>query len=214
MYYTDRNLNNYFSGVKKPQLILSNVKSNNASFKNVLVENKLQTNGNVTFNSSLSVNNNITTVVGDITSADSIHATTNLTSGVVTVPLYNTGGGADPYNSANTAADVFVDSTQGNIFSITAPSGSSLVNIYLYFNTSPEIPENIPTVNGTIITVLFENLRNQIVTVHLNSGSIVKVTAETLVLPANGYRSNIVFAGYSTIITEVCRSGSMITSPP
>ena len=61
MYYTDRNLNNYFSGVKKPQLILSNVKSNNASFKNVLVENKLQTNGNVTFNSSLSVNNNITT---------------------------------------------------------------------------------------------------------------------------------------------------------
>ena len=70
--YTDRNLNNYFSGIKKPQLILSNVKSNNASFKNVLIENKLQTNGNVTFNSSLNVNNNITTVVGDITSADSI----------------------------------------------------------------------------------------------------------------------------------------------
>ena len=41
MYYTDRNLNNYFSGVKKPQLNLSNVTSKNASFKNVLVENKL-----------------------------------------------------------------------------------------------------------------------------------------------------------------------------
>ena len=36
--YTDRNLNNYFSGVKKPQLNLSNVTSNNASFKMFLLK--------------------------------------------------------------------------------------------------------------------------------------------------------------------------------
>lgn len=215
--YTDRTLNNHFSGVKKPQLNLSNVVSKNATFENTLVENKLQTNGNVTFKSSLSVNNNITTVVGNIISAGSVQATTNLradkyiTSGVVTVPLYNGGGGAVAYNPSNSSADVFIDSTKGNMFTITAPAGSSLADIYLYFNTSPLIPDNIAPVNGTILTVLFENLAFHTVIVHINRGSIVKVTDETMVIPANGYRSNIVFAGYSNIITEVCRSGSMIS---
>ena len=218
--YTDRSLNNYFSGIRKPQLNIYNVTSTRGAFKNLLVENKLQTNGDVVFNSSLSVNNNINTVVGNIISAGSVHATTNvradkyLTTGVVTVPLYNSGGSAVPYNHANTVADVFIDSTQGNIFSITAPQGSSLTTIYVYFNTSPEIPGTVPTVNGTVMNVLFENLASQIVTVHFSSGSIVKTTSDTLVIPASGYRSNIAFAGYSNIITELCRSGSMISQSP
>ena len=218
---SDRAFNNYFSGLKKPQQnYLSNVTSRNAYFKNAFFQNKLQANGAATFKSSLSVNNNITTVVGNIISAGSVEATNNLkankyiTSGVVTVPLYNTGGGADAYNTANSSADVFVDSTQGNIFTITAPSGSSLATIYLYFNTSAEIPDTTEPVNGTILNVLFENLTSRIVTVNISSGSILKVTSGTLIIPANGYRSNIVFAGYSNIITELCRSGSMISSPP
>jgi hypothetical protein len=232
--YTDRNLNNHFSGVKKPQLNLSNVVSKNATFENTLVENKLQTNGNVTFKSSLSVNNNISTVVGDIISAGSVQATNNIstvvgditsagsvlatnnlragkyiTSGVVTVPLYNTGGGSVAYNPLNSTADVFVDSTKGNIFIITAPEGSSLSTFFLYFNTSAEVPGNIAPVNGTILNVLFSNLTTRQVTVNLNAGPIVKVTSETLVIPA-GNRSNIIFTGYSNIITEMCRSGSML----
>ena len=215
--YTDRTLNNYFSGIKKPQSILANVTAKNATFKNALVENKLQTNGDVTFNSSLFVNNDINTLTGNIISAGSVHATTNvradkyITSGVVTVPLYNTGGNAVPYDPANSASDVFVDSTKGNIFTITAPSGSSLASIYLYFNTSAEVPGNIPTVTGTTMNILFVNFTSRIVTVHLNLGSLVKGTSETLVIPANGYISNIVFTGYSNIITEISRSGSMIS---
>jgi hypothetical protein len=212
--YTDRNLNNYFSGVRKPQLNVSNVTSTNATFKNTLIENKLQTNGDVKFNSSLIVNDDIDTLTGDIRSAGSIYATTSLTSGkyvssgVVTVPLYNTGGGANAYNSLNSSADAFIDSTKGNIFTITGPSGSSLANIYLYFNTSPDIPGNVATVNGTIMTILLNNSTSRSVTVHLNLGPIVKGTSDTIIIPS-GTRSNIVFTGYSNIITEISRSGSM-----
>ena len=208
--FTDRSLNTYFTGVRKPhQKNFSNITSNNATFKNTLVENKLQTKGDVTFNSSLSVDNDISTVIGDIISAGSINAGKFFTTGVVTVPLYNAGGGAVPYNPLNLGADVFVDSTLGNIFLITAPAGSSLTTMYLYFNTSAEIPGNIAPVNGTIMTILFTNLASQIVTVNITVGSIVKANSSTIAIPASGYRSNIVFSGYSSIITELCRSGVM-----
>jgi len=112
------------------------------------------------------------------------------------------------YNPLNSATDIFVDSTQGNIFIVTAPSGSSLSTIYLYFNTSPTVPGNISPVNGTMMTLLFVNNTSRTVTVNLGSGPIIKKTANTIVIPTNN-RSNIVFAGYGNFIVEVSRSGSM-----
>lgn len=204
---TDRTMNNYFPGMRKPQLNLSNITSKNSTFKNALIQNKLETDGEVTFRSSLSVNNNIDTVVGNITSAGYVHATTSLSSGVVPVTLFNAGGGSDPYNPANSVADIFIDSTKGNIFSVTGPSGSSLANIYIYFNTDYEIPETAPTVDGTVMTILFRNQTSRTVTVNI-SGSIVKRTSNTIVIPS-GNRSNIVFAGYDNTISEISRSGAM-----
>ena len=200
--YTDSKMNNYFSGMRKPQINLSNITSTNA-----LVQNKLQANGDVAFKSSLTVNDNIETLAGNITSAGYIHSENYIASGVVTVPLYNTGGGATEYNTLNSSADIFIDSTKGNIFSITAPSGSSLANLYIYFNTSPLIPGTIPAVNGTVMTILFHNLTNRIVTVNI-SGSVVKRTSNTITIPSLN-RSNIVFVGHSNIISEISRSGSM-----
>jgi len=204
---TDRTMNNYFQGISKPQLNLSNITSKNSTFKNAIIQNKLETNGEVTFKSSLSVNNDIDTVVGNITSAGYVHAKTSLSSHVVPVSLFNAGGGAAPYNPLNSVADIFIDSSKGNIFTVTGPSGSSLANIYLYFNTDYEIPENAPSVDGTIMTVLFLNQTSRTVTVNI-SGSIVKRTSNTIVIPS-GNRSNIVFAGHSNIISEISRSGAM-----
>ena len=199
---SDRTMNNYFPGLRKSQVNLSNLTTKNAT-----VKNKLVADDDVTFKSSLSVNNNIDTVVGDITSAGYVHANTSLTSGVVPVTLYNSGGDATPYNPLNSVADIFVDSTKGNIFTVTGPSGSSLSTMYLYFNTDYTIPQTASALDGTIMTVLFLNQTSRTVTVNI-SGSIVKRTSNTIVIPS-GNRSNIVFAGYSNIISEISRSGAM-----
>jgi len=197
-------MNNYFPGPRKSQVNLSNLTTKNAT-----VKNKLIADGDVTFKSSLTVKDNIETLSGDITSGGFVHASTNLASGVVVVDLYNTGGDASPYNPLNSSSDVFVDSTKGNIFSITAPSGSSLSSMYLYFNTSYTIPGTVASVNGTLMTILFLNSTSRTVTVNI-SGSIVKRTSNTIVIPS-GNRSNIVFCAHSGIISEISRSGAMAT---
>lgn len=199
---SDRTMNNYFPGLRNSQANLSNLTSKNAT-----VKNKLIADGDVIFKSSLTVNNNINTLTGDITSGGFVHASTNLASSVVPVTLYNSGGSATPYNPLNSVADIFVDSTKGNIFTVTGPSGSSLSTMYLYFNTDYTIPETASAVDGTIMTILFLNQTSRTVTVNI-SGSIVKRTSNTIVIPS-GNRSNIVFAGHSNIISEICRSGTM-----
>jgi len=199
---SDRTMNNYYPGLRKSQVNLSNLTTKNAT-----VKNKLITDGDVKFKSSLTVNDNIETVTGDITSGGFVHASTNLASGVVVVDLFNTGGGAVAYNPLNSSTDVFVDSTKGNIFSITAPSGSSLSSMYLYFNSSYTVPETVAAENGTVMTILFLNSTSRTVTVNI-SGSLVKRTSNTIVIPS-GNRSNIVFCAHSGIISEISRSGAM-----
>jgi hypothetical protein len=204
---TDRTMNNFFPGMRNSQLNLSNITSKNATFRNAVIQNNLETGGDSLFRSSVSVNDNLNTIVGDITSAGFVHANTSLSSGVVPVTLFNTGGGAVEYNPLNSVADIFIDSSKGNIFTVTGPAGSSLASIYIYFNSDYEIPENSPSVDGSIMTVLFLNQTSRTVTVNI-SGSIVKRTSNTIVIPS-GNRSNIVFAGHSNIISEISRSGAM-----
>ena len=154
---------------------------------------------------------------GTIESTQSVTAGTSITAGTyiasrqVNVPLYNTGGGASPYNAANAAADVFIDYTAGNVFVITAPTGSALVNMYIYFNPNPAVPLHAPVQNGTVLTLIFVNGANRNVTVNF-SGPYVKRTSNTLVLTdgdPNPTISNIMFAGANNYIIELNRSGVM-----
>jgi hypothetical protein len=127
------------------------------------------------------------------------------------VPLYNTGGNAVPYNSANPDADVFINATAANVFVITAPANSSLANMYVYFNPSPIVPGNVPVQNGTVMTLIFVNGANRVVNVNF-SGTIVKRTANVLALAdgdPNPTISNIMFAAANNFIIELNRSGGM-----
>lgn len=136
-----------------------------------------------------------------------------LASNMVNVPLYNTGGGAVPYDVLNSAADVFVDSTKGNIFVITVPRGCAMSNFYIYFNSSPLVPGDIPQVNGSVLTIILINGANRIVTANIgNGGGIVKRTSNTLSLPdgdPNISVSNIMFACANNYVIELNRSGAM-----
>ena len=146
-----------------------------------------------------------------VTAGTSIVAGTYLASKQVNVPLYNAGGGASPYNGANTVADVFIDFTAGNVFVITAPAGSSIANIYVYFNPNPTFPGDAIPVNGTVMTLIFVNGANRAVTVNF-SGPVVKRTSNTLVLPDGDPSptvSNIMFASANNYIIELNRSGAM-----
>ena len=154
---------------------------------------------------------------GTIESTQSVSAGTSITAGTyiasrqVNVPLYNTGGGASPYNTANAAADVFIDFTAGNVFVITAPAGSNIANIYVYFNPSPITPGNVPAVNGTVMTLILVNGANRAVTVNFG-GTVVKRTSNVLVLPDGDPSptvSNIMFAAANNYIIELNRSGAM-----
>lgn len=142
-----------------------------------------------------------------------IETTSYLASNVVNVPLYNAGGNAVPYNPANTTIDVFVDSTKGNIFVITVPRGCAATNVYVYFNTSPLVPGDVPGVNGSLLTIILVNAANRQVVANFGSGSgIVKRTANTLVLPDGDPTrmvSNIMFACANNYIIELNRSGVM-----
>lgn len=167
----------------------------------VLTNGPLETTSTVTSGSS-------------ITAGSSVTAGTYLASKQVNVPLYNTGGGAVPYNPANSAADVFIDYTAGNVFVITAPAGSSITTIWVNFNPNPLFPGDIPAVNGTVMTLICVNRANRAVNVsfdYFNRG-IVKRTSNTLVLPdgdPNPIVSNIMFAGANNYIIELNRSGVM-----
>ena len=216
-------LNKFFPGVRAPR----NLNTINAVAENILVEQELETNGNVVFNSSLTVTDNITSLTGDIVtssgsiisgttlhSGTSIGSTTSITAGtylnsaVVSVPLYNTGGGAVSYVTSNTDCDFFVNSTLGNLFIITAPAGCSLTHMNAYFNPVSSVPGNTATVNGTTMTLLFINNASQSITVNIGTSSIIKRTSNSVVVPSNN-RYSIVFAGYSGVIVEVSRSGAM-----
>lgn len=146
-----------------------------------------------------------------VTAGTSITAGTYLASRQVNVPLYNRGGGASPYNGANTAADVFIDFTAGNVFVITAPAISSIANIYVYFNPNSTFPGDAIPVNGTVMTLIFVNGANRAVTVNF-SGPVVKRTSNTLVLPDGDPArtcSTIMFASANNYIIELNRSGAM-----
>jgi hypothetical protein len=127
------------------------------------------------------------------------------------VSLYNTGGGAVLYNSANSSADVYINATAGNVFVITAPAGSALEDIFVYFNPSPLVPGDVPVQNGTVMTLMFVNGANRDVNVNF-TGTIVKRTANVLAL-ADGSPSptisNIMFAAANNFIIELNRSGGM-----
>jgi hypothetical protein len=159
-----------------------------------------------------SVNAGTSVVAGTSVSAGtSVVAGTYLASRQVNVPLYNVGGAATPYNTANPAADVFIDYTAGNVFVITAPAGSELANIYVYFNTNPTLPGNVPIQNGVVLTLIFVNGADRIVGVNF-SGPIVKRTSNNIVLPDGNpapTMSNIMFAGANGFIIELNRSGTM-----
>ena len=151
------------------------------------------------------------TAATSVNAGTSVSAGTYLSSRQVNVPLYNTGGGAVPYQSVQNGADVFIDYTAGNVFVITAPTDSALFNIYVYFNQTPNVPGDVPVQNGTVLTLIFVNGANRIVNVNF-SGNIVKRTSNTLVLPDGDpapTMSNIMFAGANNYIIELNRSGAM-----
>lgn len=173
--------------------------------------NGVLTNGPIESTQSLTAGTSV--VAGtSISAGTSIVAGTYLASRQINVPLYNAGGGASPYNPANSVSDVFIDSTAGNVFVITAPSGSALTNIYVYFNPSPLVPGDVAPVNGSLMTLIFVNGANRAVNVNLNGGTLVKRTNNTLVLPdgdPSPTLSNIVFAGANGYAIEISRSGIM-----
>jgi hypothetical protein len=157
---------------------------------------------------------------GTIETTQSVRAGTSVVAGTylaskqINVPLYNTGGGAVAYNTGNSQCDVFIDYTAGNVFVITAPASSALTNINVYFNTSNLIPGDIPALNGTVMTLIFVNGANRIVTATFGAGagSIVRRTSNTISLPdgdPNPTMSNIMFAAANGYIIELNRSGSM-----
>ena len=172
--------------------------------------NGILTNGTIETTQSVKAGTSI--VAGTTLAAGTnVIAGTYLASRQVNVPLYNTGGGAVTYNPGNSSSDVFIDYTAGNVFVITAPTGSNLTDIYVYFKTSPLIPGNAPVQNGTVLTLIFVNGANRIVNVNF-SGPIVKRTSNTLVLPdgdPSPTMSNIMFAGANNYIIELNRSGVM-----
>jgi hypothetical protein len=172
--------------------------------------NGILTNGTIETTQSVTAGTSV--VAGtSVTAGTSVVAGTYLASRQVNVPLYNTGGTAVAYNPINISADVFIDYTAGNVFVITAPSGSSLTNIYVYFNPNPLVPGNVPVQNGVVLTLIFVNGANRIVNVNF-SGPIVKRTSNTLALPdgdPNPTISNIMFASANGVIIELNRSGSM-----
>lgn len=172
--------------------------------------NGVLTNG--TIESTQSITAGTSLVAGtSVSAATSVVAGTYLASRQVNVPLYNAGGGASPYNPLNTVSDVFIDYTAGNVFVITAPTGSSLTNIYVYFNTSPLVPGDAPVQNGTVLTLIFVNGANRSVNVNFG-GPVVKRTSNTLVLPDGDPSptcSNIMFAAANNYIIELNRSGVM-----
>ena len=149
-----------------------------------------------------------------VTAGTSVVAGTYLASKQVNVTLYNTGGGASPYNSANAAADVFINSTEANVFVITAPAGSAISTIWVNFGTDPNVPGNFPAVNGTVMTLICVNGANRAVNVRFNysSGPVVKTTSNTLTLPdgdPSPIVSNIMFTAANNYIIELNRSGVM-----
>jgi len=172
--------------------------------------NGILTNG--TIETTQSVTAGTTVNAGDSVNAGTrVVAGTYLASKQVNVPLYNTGGGATPYNSLNSNADVFINFTAANVFVITAPTSSAVATINVYFNTSPLVPGDIPAVNGTVMTLIFVNGANRAVNV-VFTGAIVKRTSNTLVLPDGDPSptvSNIMFAGANNYIIELNRSGTM-----
>jgi hypothetical protein len=172
--------------------------------------NGVLTNG--TIETTQSVRAGTSVIAGtSVAAGTSVVAGTYLASRQINVPLYNTGGGATPYNPLNSSSDVFIDYTAGNVFVITAPTGSSLSNIFVYFNTSPIVPGDVPVQNGTVLTLIFVNGANRIVNVNF-SGNIVKRTSNALVLPDGDpapTMSNIMFAGANNYIIELNRSGAM-----
>jgi hypothetical protein len=172
--------------------------------------NGVLTNGPIETTSTLRAGTSV--VAGtSLSTGTSITAGTYLASRQINVPLYNLGGSAVPYNILNSSADVFIDSTAGNIFVITAPAGSELGNIYVYFNPSPLIPGDVAPVNGSLMTLIFVNGADRNVTVNF-SGTVVKRTSNTLVLPDGAPSptvSNIMFAGANNFAIELNRSGAM-----
>ena len=154
---------------------------------------------------------------GTIESTQSVKAGTSVSAGTyiasnqVNVPLYNPSGGANPYNPVNTVADVFINATAGNVFVITAPAGSALTNIYVYFNPSPLVPGDVPVQNGTVMTLIFINRANRAVNVTI-WGPIVKRTSDNIILPDGDPSptvSNIMFTAANNYIIELNRSGVM-----
>jgi len=172
--------------------------------------NGVLTNGSIETTQSVKAGTSI--VAGTTLAAGTnIIAGTYLASRQVNVPLYNAGGAAQPYNPANPAADVFIDYTAGNVFVVTAPAGSALANIYVYFNTNPAVPGDVPIQNGVVLTLIFVNGANRILGVNFG-GSIVKRTSNNIVLPDGDpapTMSNIMFAGANNFIIELNRSGTM-----
>ena len=172
--------------------------------------NGVLTNGPIETTLSLTAGTSLSTGTS-VSAGTSVVAGTYVASRQINVPLYNAGGGAVPYNPLNSVADVFINSTAGNVFVITAPSGSALANIYVYFNPSPLIPGDVPPVNGSLMTLIFVNGANRAVTVNI-TGAVVKRTANTLVLSIgvpNPTVSTIMFAGANNFAIELNRSGPM-----
>jgi hypothetical protein len=153
---------------------------------------------------------------GPIETTSSIKAGTSLVAGTylasrqINVALYNAGGNSVPYTSTNTIVDVFIDATAGNVFVISTPRGSSLTNIYVYFNSNTSVPVSVAPVNGSLMTLIFVNYVNN--PVNVNFGGIIKRTSNTIVLPDGDPTpqiSNIMFASANNYIIELNRSGVM-----
>ena len=172
--------------------------------------NGVLTNGSIETTQSVTAGTSVNAGTS-VSAGTSITAGTYLASRQINVPLYNTGGGATPYNPLNSNADVFINFTAANVFVITAPTSSAVANINVYFNTSPLVPGDIPAVNGTVMTLIFVNGANRAVNV-VFTGAIVKRTSNNIVLPDGDPSptvSTIMFAGANNYIIELNRSGSM-----
>jgi hypothetical protein len=175
--------------------------------------NGILTNGTIETTQSVKAGTSI--VAGTTLAAGTnVIAGTYISSKQINVPLYNSGGGAVPYNPLNTVADVFIDSTAANIFVITAPRGSAVTTIWINFSSDPAIPGNFSVVNGTVITLICVNGANRAVNIGFNyfNGPVVKTTSNTLTLPdgdPNSTMSNIMFTGANNYIIELNRSGVM-----
>ena len=102
---------------------------------------------------------------------------------------------------SNTGTDVFINTLLGNNFFVTAPTGSTLTTMYVYF-TNTTTPGNIPLVDSSIIMVSIRNGANNNISVVTTSGSVLKTSANTQTI-ARGVMINFLFSCAGGNILEI-----------